>query len=278
MSLIQSTPMSEAEFDVLKVEVFKHCGVKINAAKKIFLQSRLQRRLTYCQCPSFTDYIQYLKANPTELTEFVNVVTTNTTHFFREIEHFQFVQNVVVPEWIQNFRFKPFFAWSAASSSGEEAFSLAVVLSELGSVHGFDYRILGTDISTEVLDKAKAGIYRDEQLQAGFSEHLKQKYLQRGVGKNAGLFRFIPELQRNIKFRHFNLIEDKLPLTSGFDLILLRNVLIYFSKETTQKVVDNVTQYLKPGGYIVFGLSENLNEINHNLTSLGHSIYKREYD
>jgi chemotaxis protein methyltransferase CheR len=184
----------------------------------------------------------------------ISLLTTHKTDWFREYEHFIFLKSAL-KEGLIDTHGKPLIVWSAAASTGEEAYSLAMFLSEIG--HSF--RILGTDISEDCLRKAKAGAYAKTTVDEQVELSLKKKYFLKGTGVNAGLYRIAPILAHPMKWRKYNLV-DSAGLSSDlkFDIIFLRNALIYFDRESTQSIIHNVIKNLNKGGYLIIGLSETI--------------------
>jgi len=199
----------------------------------------------------------------------VNILTTNETYFFREPKHFDYLRDEVLKPW----RGRCLRVWSAASSSGEEAYSIAMSLAE--NLGARDWDILGTDLSTTVLEKARQGVYPMGRLEL-LDPKLMEKYCLKGVRSQEGTFRITEKLRQRTRFKQLNLMK---PMPSGigtFDVIFLRNVLIYFDNETKQHVVERILSALKPGGHFLIGHSETLNGIADQLEMVKPSIYKKK--
>ena len=262
--------ISDAEFARFKRFIYDAAGITLADTKQALVSGRLGKRLTAHGLDSFADYFALLSsgAHPDEVQVAVDLLTTNETYFFREPKHFDFLRQQALAA---RARGQPFRVWSAASSSGEEAYSVAMVLAE--TLEGGPWEVVGTDISTQVLRQATRSLYTMER-----ARHVPPAYLQRycmkGTGDYAGKLLIVPELRRRVRFGQVNLNEP-LPDVGRFDLVLLRNVMIYFSDETKRGVVARVTGTLKPGGHFCVGHSETLNGISSALESVAPSIYRR---
>lgn len=280
LTTIQDGQISKDQFDFISSLIFEKAGIHLDHNKTTMVQSRILRRLKHLKLDTIKDYITYLKGHPEkEMDYFINSLTTNKTDFFRENDHFEYLKDVFFKELIEKKKgdyVQNLYVWSAACSAGHEVYTLALVLDEFCKKNPkFDYKILGSDIDTDILAKAKNAIYPEDQI-APIPKHYLQGNFQKGTGTNAGFYRASDYLKRNVKFRRFNLTnpEERVPLT--FDVIFLRNVLIYFPPEVIKKVIDKLASHLKKGGLLVIGHSETLNGIQHDLTFLGSSIYQKK--
>ena len=262
--------LSDQEFALFQKLIYKIAGISLSDAKKVMLAGRLIRRLKALDLTSFGAYYRLLAKgnNPEELQTMVDLLTTNETYFFREAKHLDFLREHILPQRSSN----PFRVWSAASSSGEEAYSIAMTLAEaLGDTH---WEIVGSDICTRVLEKASRGHYaldRTDGIPAGFM----RKYCLKGVRSQAGTFLIVPELRQRTRFYQINLMH---PVDAGigdFDVVFLRNVMIYFDPPTKAKVVHNLLPRLKRGGYLIIGHSETLTGIVDGLTPVRPTIYRK---
>ncbi len=233
--------------------------------------SRLSKRVNYYQLDNFGQYynIAMSPEYPHEFQVLVNILTTNETYFLREPKHFKYLYDNILSSWRgDNFRI-----WSAACSSGEEAYSLAMVIAE--KLSHLSWEVIGSDISTKVLDKAQQGVYLMERL-----EHLDKKYLYKyclkGVRSQKDFFRVNQSISKRTNFRQINLLKP-LPYNIGkFDVIFLRNVLIYFNQATKKSVVENIVSALKPGGYFFISHSETLSRVTDKLEMIQPSIYMKK--
>jgi len=261
--------LQDNEFITIQKLIFAEVGIDLQDSKKLLVQSRLLKRLLFYKLHSYLDYVRLVQINAQERIEMINLITTNETYFYREIDHFEYMQKEVLPKhpFKQKFRF-----WSAAASVGAEAYSIAMLLDK--SMARSDWEIVGTDINTEVIKKARIGLY-PETWADKIPVKLKKEYCLRGRGRHEGQFLMDRGLVENMRFEVGNLMKYNNSV-GMFDVIWLRNVLIYFDDETKQLVVDNVLRNLKVGGYFFISLTENLNMIKTpNLKSVATSVYQK---
>jgi chemotaxis protein methyltransferase CheR len=260
--------------------VYEQCGINLHEGKKALLQARLNKRLRLTGIPSYEDYFKFITspANPGEFINFLDSVSTNLTYFFRESQHFDFLEQVALPEIIktkQKDRSSRLRVWSAGCSTGEEPYSLAMsILAHLPDTAKWDFRILATDISTRTLDVASRGIYTDEKVQKvppGL-RHMHFTKLNNGNGKAD--YEVAPHVKRIITFRRVNL-KEAYPFKGPFDLIFCRNVMIYFDKQTQETLVNKMANFLGPGGYLFVGHSESLTGLNHKLAYVRPAVYRK---
>ncbi len=260
--------LTDAEFNLFRTMIYDIAGINMSPAKKALVAGRLTKRVAHYDLPSFSDYFKLVKANTDgELQTAVDLLTTNETFFFREIKHFDFLQHQVIPQWTSGEK----RIWSAASSSGEEAYSLAMHLAKHCRTN--TWKIVGTDISTRILKAAQAAQYPMSRTKNIPVEYLK-KYCLKGVGAQEGTFIIGPELKSRVSFQHANLTQNLSSLGS-FDVIFLRNVMIYFDNETKKKVVSSVLRQLNRGGYLMIGHSESLNGITDEVKAIAPAIYQK---
>jgi chemotaxis protein methyltransferase CheR len=243
------------------------------------LEGRIRRRLKILEIPAYEDYCNYLFSHTGKAEELVNlidVVTTNKTDFFREPRHFDFLVEKALPTLTTALVGKrPLLLWSAGCSTGEEPYTLAMILSEYGLTHqNFSFRILATDISTAVLEKAALGIYSSEATHPVPSA-LKLKYLMRSREPGANRVRIVPELRRLIEFRRLNFMENDYEIAEKADAVFCRNVLIYFDRPTQQQILRKITRHMIPGGFLFVGHSESLHELDLPLTQVAPALYRR---
>lgn len=261
-------PITEAELAQFQRFIFEEAGITMSSSKKALVTGRLGKRLTLHRLDNFGQYFKLLASgnHPDEVQMAVDLLTTNETYFFREIKHFDFLREQALAA--RN-RVKPFRVWSAASSSGEEAYSIAMVLADC--LESTPWEILGTDISTQVLQGAARALYTMER-----ARHIPPAYLRRfclkGTGEHEGRLLIERNLRSRVLFRHLNL-NVPLPNLGQFDFVFLRNVMIYFSDDTKREVVARVISTLKPGGHFCVGHSESLNNISQAVNMVSPSIY-----
>ena len=263
--------LSKKDFSRLREFIYKECGINIVDSKKTMLEARLQKRLRKLDLTSFSQYCDYLFSPhgiDEELTDMINQVTTNKTDFFREPAHFDYLRHKVLPE-LSPTR-STIMVWSAGCSSGEEPYTLAMVLEEFGC----NFIILATDISTNVLDKAKLAIYNEEMIDP-IPPELRKKYLLTSKDRAKRLFRITPELRERVKFRRLNFMDGDFGFREPMDIIFCRNVIIYFDKPTQEGLLNKFCNYLSPRGYIFMGHSETLHGMDVPLIQVAPTIYRR---
>jgi chemotaxis protein methyltransferase CheR len=247
--------ITEKQFKKLRHLVYDQCGINLKDGKQQLLSSRLSKRLRRTGIDSIDEYMKVLQTDNQEMVLFLDAISTNHTFFFREKHHFKHLRKGHLN------------IWSAASSSGEEPYGIAIDCLE----KGFRPTILATDISTNVLQLGEKGIYPVERAN-GVALPLLQKYFQKGTGKWNGYIRVKNNLKSMVTFKRFNLISDPLP-SREFDVVFCRNVLIYFDNVVKTKVVNKLYDALKWNGYFIVGGAESLNNINHKYKYIEPSIY-----
>lgn len=265
-----------ADFERIRALVYEHAGIYLSEAKSNLVYGRLSRRLRVLQLASFSDYLGYLQQHlETELTEFLNAITTNLTSFFRENHHFEALRSQVLQELMQARRAaRRLRLWSAGCSTGEEPYSLAMVLCEtVLDQPGWDVKLLATDLDTNVLETARAGLYVEDRMRTVSRERLR-RFFQRGTGANAGKVRVTPELQRLIAFNQLNLMESW-PMRGPLDVIFCRNVVIYFDKPTQARLFERFADLLSSDGTLFVGHSETLNKVTDRFELVGQTMYRK---
>lgn len=270
------TELSNDDFTKLSEFIYSNYGIKMPPAKRTMLQARLQSRLRANNLSSFKDYCNFVFSGnnkDSEIVHMIDVVSTNKTDFFREPSHFDFLKSVLLPEYVRKNSGNQLKIWSSACSSGEEAYTIAMVVSEFSETNKkIDYSILGTDISTKVLEKAAKAIYQEDKI-APIPFQLKTKYLLRNKNIEVNDFRIVPELRNKTRFQRLNLMDTNYNVPKDFDIIFCRNVLIYFDRETQEKVINKLCSHLKPGGYFFLGHSETLSGFDTPLKQVKPTIY-----
>jgi len=263
-----AVPLNQPEFLKLQQIIYSIAGIHMTEAKKPLMSGRLYKRLRHHQLQSYADYISLLTRDHQELKVAVDLLTTNETYFFREPKHFTWLQQHVLPTVSRTQKFR---CWSAASSTGQEAYSLAMLFHDQLGNSGWE--IFASDISSKVLSVAREGLYPIKLAEEIPQEYLKT-YCLKGVGQQEGQLKIDPILMNKVRFDNINL-NEKLPDVGMFDVIFLRNILIYFQQDTKRAVVARLLEKLKPGGYLVIGHSETLYGIFPELKPLGPSIYRK---
>jgi chemotaxis protein methyltransferase CheR len=268
--------LTRQEFDKIAEIVHGNCGINLEFCKKTMVESRLGRRLRALNITTFQHYLQFLTSKEgigNELVHMIDVVTTNKTDFFREKHHFDFLTDSVLPDFIEMNPNRSMKVWSSACSSGEEPYTLAMVLQEFARYNsGFTYEILASDISTQILQRAVDAVYPADRAE-DIPSHLRIKYLLKSKDKESPKIRITPELRSMVKFQQINLIDADLKVNHLQDLIFCRNVLIYFDRETQLKVVKNLLRNLRPGGLLFIGHSESLHFFDLHIKQIRPTIF-----
>lgn len=256
-------------------------GIKMPEVKKSMLESRLQKRLRVLGIQTFEKYGEFVfspEGLENELVYMIDQVTTNKTDFCREPAHFEHLIDEVVPELIRTTGAgvkRPFEVWSAGCSSGEEPYTLAMVLSEYARLHQeIDFNILGTDISVRVLEKALKGIYR-EHLAEPIPEAMKKRYLMRSRNRDQSMVRIVPEVRGKVRFKRVNLMDRELQVEGPMDIIFCRNVIIYFERPVQQELILKLCGKLRNNGYLFLGHSETLNGMKLPLKQVAPMVYRK---
>ena len=270
--------ITDTEFRQLREFIHAHSGIALSGHKRALVCSRLAKRLRHHNLQHYSDYYRFLTENDLdglELMAMINSITTNKTDFFREPHHFRFLAEEVFPAYRNNpSRERPIRLWSAAASTGEEAYSLAMTaLEAMPSFNERDIRILATDIDTDVLARAENGIYTLAQAKH-IPESLLHRYFLKGQGAHEGEVMAKPALKALIHFHRLNLQDEPWPMQTLFDVILCRNVLIYFDKATQQNLFLRMGSALKKNGYLMLGHSEAMHGLGDIFRPVGHSIYQ----
>jgi chemotaxis protein methyltransferase CheR len=270
------TIMSQADFMKLKEFIYTESGIKITDVKKTMLEARLQKRLRGLGLQSFSQYCFYLfspEGIEDELSHMIDQVTTNKTDFFREPAHFNYLTSRALPELARSK--KRAMIWSAGCSSGEEPYTLAMVITEyINGRQGLDFLILATDISTRVLEKAKHAIYEHEKIDT-IPPVLQRKYLLRSKDREKDLYRVVPALRKHVQFRRLNFMNNDFGFREEVDIIFCRNVIIYFDKSTQERLLNKFCNCLSPDGYLFLGHSETLLGMDVPLVQVAPTVYRR---
>jgi chemotaxis protein methyltransferase CheR len=272
--------LSGDNFDYLCQFVYDTAGIVLNASKKEMVYRRLTRIIRERKLPSFTAYCNLLKADTEkEQDYFINAITTNLTSFFREQHHFDYMTQDELPKLLGNrlSHDKRLRIWSSASSTGEEPYSIAIMVLEAmkSQLSQWDVKILATDIDSNVLAVAKEGTY-DERRIEDVPRKFKEKYFTKGIGINESKVKVGKQLQALITFKKLNLLHEW-PMKGPFDIIFCRNVIIYFDKKTQQELFARYYEMLAPGGLLILGHSENLGQYQQHFESVGRTIFRKAF-
>jgi chemotaxis protein methyltransferase CheR len=273
-SVFAIKPITDENFEILRSIVYRETGIRLTDLKKSLLQSRLLRRLRALGLVSYSEYTDYIRDNyDSEIMDFINAVTTNKTEFFRENQHFVFMKEVALPELEKKER-KHIRIWSAGCSTGEEPYSIAIILNEYFQSNIPDVKILATDIDTQVLEKGLQGIYTQEQL-ADMDRSYKIQYFEPVLIDGKQKFRVKDKLKDLIVFKRLNFLDEAYPMKGKFEIIFCRNVVIYFDKPTQKKLFQRFYHYLSDDGYLCVGHSENLSGISESFQHIGRTVYRK---
>lgn len=262
--------LNDQEFRQFSEMIYRIAGISMSPAKKPLISSRLVKRLRQHGLTRYEDYFRLITSpqGKDELQEAVDALTTNETHFFREPKHFDYLRRQVIPARQPG---RGLRIWSAACSSGEEPYSIAMVLDEL--LGGEPWEVVASDISTRVLERARAGLFPMERLPEIPKPYL-QRYCLKGIGEYDGTLLIEKTLRQRVRFLAHNLMQPP-PQLEPFDVIFLRNVMIYFDLDTKRQVVGRLLPLLRPGGHFLIGHSESLNGVTDQLQAVAPAIYRR---
>lgn len=263
------------DFEYIRDMVGDRTGIVLSEHKVDMVYGRLARRLRQLNIKSFKDYLKRLESDgDQELVEFTNALTTNLTAFFREPHHFEFLAKTAIPELVKQRPDKRLRIWSAGCSTGEEPYTIAITLHEaLPLIRNWDVKILATDLDSNVVARAKAGIYDQERVN-GINTDRQNRWFRKGSGSNDGKVRVSPDLQQLITFKQLNLMHQW-PMRGPFDIIFCRNVVIYFNKDTQRVLFDRYADMLADDGYLIVGHSESLHKVTERFSLLGKTVYKK---
>ncbi len=281
---LYSEKLSDRDFNRLGALIQSEFGIKMPSGKREMLEARLRKRLKALGLYSYKQYSDFLftpEGRENELMHMIDVVSTNKTDFFREPEHFDFLVRRILPEMVSVNGAgisRQLMVWSAGCSSGEEPYTLGMVLSEFEAmVPGlqFQYTILATDISSQVLDRARRGVYTEEKI-APVPTALKQKYMMKSKDRSRHVVRMVPELRGHVRFRRLNFLDEHFGMREPVDIVFYRNVMIYFERSTQYKILTNILSCIRPGGYLFIGHSETLNKFKLPVRQVIPTVYRKE--
>ena len=282
LSQAPSSPtMSGKDFSRLSELIYTRCGIKLPDVKKTMLEARLQKRIRALKLGSFNEYCAYLfspKGMEEEFVPMVDLVTTNKTDFFREPDHFEYLIRTALPDLLNHYDIglrTKLCLWSAGCSTGEEPYTIAMVVGEFGENHpGYRFSVIATDISTRVLKHGKAAIYEEERV-LPVPLALKKKYLLRGKDSHKGYVKIAPGLRALVDFRRLNFMDSTYDIHEPIHVIFCRNVIIYFDRMTQERILQRLCRHLSPGGYIFMGHSEALHGMDLPLVQVAPTVYRR---
>ncbi len=269
---LMTVQLNENQFNRICEIVYKSCGIHLKKGKEALVRARIMKRLRAIQVSSVNDYLHLIDSpeGNHELSLFIDVMTTNKTSFFREAEHFNYLRDHILPE----FKSRRLRFWSAACSSGEEPYSLAMWLKEhMPDIDSRDLLILATDISRRMLDRARLAIYPRTTLNTLPAPQFHQYFIKMN-GPHTGSFQVVQEVRKLVRLSWLNLLESW-PMKGPFDVIFCRNVMIYFDRSTQQKLINRFWDLLEPGGYLFVGHSEGLSAIKHQFRYMRPATYRK---
>ncbi len=271
------TTMSSKVFKKLSEFINAYSGIKMPPEKKILLESRLNKRLRHLNMKSYEEYCDFLfsaTGKRQELIHMIDVVTTNKTDFFRESMHFDFIRDHIFPQYKET-KINKINIWSAGCSTGEEVYTTCMILEELREYWaGTDYSVTGSDICSQVLEKAALAVYPEERTMT-IPLAIKRKYFLKSKSATDKTVRIIPELRGKTNFIRLNFMDENFDLPNNFDIIFCRNVLIYFDNRTQENVLKKLCAKLKVGGYLFIGHSESLTNMNLPLTQVKPTVFRK---
>jgi chemotaxis protein methyltransferase CheR len=276
---VENPTLSEADFTRISEIIHRHCGINLHEGKKELVRARLAKQLRVGKFRSFEEYLGYVFEDPTghAFSELVDTLSTNLTSFFRENQHFEYIQSELLPKLLEEKRCRRDLrlrAWSAGCSSGEEPYSMGITVLEAVQDKGtWNVKILGTDISTRMLELARRGCYEPQRV-APVPAMQKQRYLMPVMVRGERHFQIGPELRHVVILKHLNLMQDW-PIRGPIDFIFCRNVMIYFDKPTQERLVQRFYALLDDGGFLFTGHSESLTGITHNFKYVRPTIYRK---
>lgn len=282
MSVLPSATIEKLqteEFLYISKFIEQHYGIQLPISKKMMVEARLQKRLKALNIVTFQDYFDFVFApeGSKEYQRMIDLLTTNKTDFFRESNHFDFLTEEVIPKLFKTKSpSESLRIWSAASSTGEEVYSILITLEEyfFHTLRKIPYSILGTDLSMQVLQKAAQGIYAEERIE-NIPLYIKKRYFLKNNDSENPKARIKPEFLKAVEFKRLNLLKEFQGIDFNYDIIFCRNVLIYFNREVQQEVVSKLASRLRTGGYLFIGHSESLTNMQLPLRQVKPTVYQK---
>jgi len=269
--------VTDSEFQQFRKLLYEESGIALSKEKKTLLISRLSKRLRRLELNSFQEYYDFVQGDQgsEEFIQMLDLLSTNKTDFFREPKHFKFLEDQVLPGRRQE---KTLAIWSAAASSGEEPYSIAMTLCDgVRSPSQWKFKILASDLSTRMLAQASSGIYKKDRVR-NLSKPLLKRHFLEGKRGSEGKVKVKSHLSDMISYRRINLMDERFPIKTPLDVIFCRNVMIYFDHPTMAGLITKFHRYLKPGGYLFIGHSESLHWMDHPFEAVAPTIYRKRED
>lgn len=273
--------LTDEDFRRLSSFIESELGIRMPATKRVMLESRLQKRLRKFGFDSYKAYVDFVfsaEGRDSELINMIDAVTTNKTDFFREAEHFDYLVGKILPaaeaQDGAGIR-RPFSIWSAGCSTGEEPYTIAMVLEERRALDPrFSFRIFASDLSTQVLDKAREAVYEASKAEV-VPMSFKKKYMLRSKTQDRNLVRMKSEIRSRVSFDRINFMDDSYPVNEAFDVIFCRNVIIYFERAIQEAILQKLCDHIRPGGWLILGHSETLTGMDMPLRGVAPTVYQR---
>lgn len=270
--------LSSAEFERIKDFIENHCGIKLPPTKKQMVEGRLRKRLRKHSFTTYEEYLDYVFTSgegEEEIVSLIDVLTTNKTDFYREPGHFEYMRDRVLPYLLKDNDSARVKVWSAGCSSGEEPYTLSMELHGFfENIKGWSFEILATDISTEVLRKACTAIYDEEKI-SNLPFEIKKKFFLRSKDRNDCKVRPKPFVRKSVRFARLNLMDEKFSHDKDYDIIFCRNVIIYFDRETQERILRKLVSHLKPGRFLFLGHSETIHGMNLDVETVAPTVYRK---
>ncbi|MEI8387530.1 MAG: protein-glutamate O-methyltransferase CheR [Verrucomicrobiota bacterium] len=269
------------DYDQICRLVYERSRINLGPDKQELVAARLGKRLRALNLPSYREYCRYLKSPEglDELVNLVDVISTNHTYFFREEQHFTFLEQTVINEFVSSRKAagdRRLRCWSAACSTGEETYSIAISLAaKMEQIDGYDWELDSSDISSRVLETARNGVYSEDRI-SELALDVRKRFFQKGVGPYTGFYRVKEEIRKKTRWHQLNLFDTNWPFPKPFHVIFCRNVMIYFDRPSQEDLVERLTRQLVPGGFLMIGHSESLSGVRHNLKAMHPAIYRRQ--
>ena len=279
---MHTPPPTDSDYELITKLVYKHSRINLGEGKRELVTSRLGKRLRALGCSNYAEYCGHLtrSGSDEELAHLVDAISTNHTFFFREGQHFDFLDKKVLREFESDRTFRRdgcFRCWSAASSSGEEPYSIALLLAaHAQKSSGFRWEMDCSDISRPALEAARTGIYSAMRLHE-VPLSLRQKFFQKGIGAQTGRFRVKADIRNKMMWHQMNLFQDVYPFHKKFHVIFCRNVMIYFDRPSQESLVERMSKLLVPGGYLMIGHSESLSGLSNTLKQVQIAVYQKPH-
>ena len=277
---IFSQKLSNREFELLKAFIHSSCGIKLSENKKNMVEGRLRKRIRALGLTGYSEYLDYALSGDegsAEKLHLIDVITTNKTDFFREPNHFRLMSDRVLPFLSDKYGLghsETLNVWSSASSTGEEPYTIAMVMAEYFGIDG-NFTVYATDINTSVLETGRRAVYTEEK-SGDIPFDYKLKYMLRSKNRNDRLLRFKPEVRRKVRFGRNNLKDSKYILPVKVDIAFCRNVIIYFDAPTQEEILNRICSYIKPGGFLFMGHSESIHGMSLPIKSYAPTVYVKE--